>query len=172
MFFTELFVPLLIAAVLVSAVIKKVDILSAFVEGAKENLIVCAELCPTLILLMTAICMFNDSGAANGISELLKPLTSLLGLPAECTPLMLIRPISGSGSLAVLEKLLGANPIDSAAARTACVMMGATETTLYTIVVYYGAVRKKADAGVFVSSFTADITGFLFASLTVKLFFS
>ncbi len=156
---------------MITAVIKKVDIPKVFAEGARENLITAFELCPTLILIMTAIGMFSSSGAADGLSHLLEPITSFLGFPSECTPLMLIRPISGSGSLAVLEDILGKNPADSIAARTACIMMGATETTLYTIAVYFGAVKTQAKPAIFVSSFTADIAGFLFASVFAKLFF-
>jgi spore maturation protein B len=164
-------VPLIIAAIFIIATAKHVDIAGAFIEGAKENLITAFEMCPTLILLMTVIGMFVDSGTAEGISGLLEPLTSALGFPAECTPLMLIRPISGSGSLSVLDKILADCPVDSFAARTACVMMGATETTLYTIAVYFGAIKTKAKSAVFVSSFTADIAGFIFSSIFVKLFF-
>lgn len=168
----DLLVPLIILAVLGTAIFKKVDVLDAFCEGAMENLKTAVELCPTLVLLMTAIAMFIDSGAADGLSRLLQPLTERLGFPAECTPLMLIRPVSGSGSLAVLEKLLGKLDVNSTAARTACVMMGATETTLYTIAVYFAAIKRKPDAKVFVSSFSADLAGFLFASLFVKLLFT
>ena len=142
-------VPIFIAAILLTACFKRVDVCAAFYEGAMENLKTAAELCPTLILLMTAIEMFSGSGASQALSGLLEPLTSALGFPAECTPLMLIRPISGSGSLAVLENILSSVPAESLAARTACVMMGATETTLYTIAVYYGAVKRRAGARIF-----------------------
>lgn len=167
----NLAVPILICALLVCALIKKVDILTVFCEGARENLLTAFELCPMLILLMTAINMFTASGLADALIALLEPLTSAIGFPAECTPLMLIRPVSGSGSLAVLESILSQNPIDSRPSRTACIMMGATETTLYTIAVYFAAVSKKPHAGVFVSSFAADIAGFIFASLIAAMLF-
>ncbi|MCD8095339.1 MAG: spore maturation protein [Ruminococcus sp.] len=163
--------PLIILVVLKTALIKKVDIVSAFCEGARENLITAFELCPTLILLMTAIGMFTSSGASDGLSSLLEPLTSFLGFPSECTALMLVRPISGSGSLAVLENILSSNPADSFASRTACVMMGATETTLYTIAIYFAAVSVKPQIRVFISSFSADFAGLLFASIITKIYF-
>lgn len=167
----NLIVPALIVFVFVTAFIKKVDIVNTFAEGAKENLVTAAELCPTLILLMTAIDMFTASGAADGISSLLEPLTDLAGFPAECTSLALIRPISGSGALAVLNDILDSNDVNSFAARTACVMMSATETTFYTIAVYFSSVKLRPAASVFISSFAADFAGFLFSSLFVKLFF-
>lgn len=164
--------PIFIAVILMTACFKRVDVCAAFYEGAMENLKTAAELCPTLILLMTAIEMFSGSGASQALSGLLEPLTSALGFPAECTPLMLIRPISGSGSLAVLENILSSTHAESLAARTACVMMGATETTLYTIAVYYGAVKRRAGARIFAACLAADAAGFIFASIFAKLFFA
>ncbi|MCD7742665.1 MAG: spore maturation protein [Ruminococcus sp.] len=166
----NLLMAFIVAVVFVVALIKKVDIFDAFCDGAKENLKTAASLCPTLILLVTVIKMFTESGASDVLSEFLKPVTSFLGFPEECTSLMLVRPISGSGSLAVLDEILSSSPADSFAARVACVMMGATETTLYTIAVYFAAVKAKPQIGVFISSFSADIAGFIIAPLTVRLF--
>lgn len=167
----QLIVPILIATIFAAAIAKKVDIAAAFCEGARENLIAAFELCPMLILLVTVINVFTGSGAAEAVSELLKPLTAIVGFPPECTPLMLVRPISGSASLAVLDGILAAQPPESFAARTAAVMMGATETTLYTIAVCYGAAKVKPPVKVFICSFIADIAGFIFAPLVVHMFF-
>lgn len=164
-------IPLIILAILICGLIKKTDIISTFCEGAKENLLLALELCPTLILLMTAVSMFTESGAADMISRLVQPVFEVLGFPKECSSLMLVRPVSGSASLSVLDKLLAELSPNSFPARTASVMMGATETTLYTIAVYYSAVGKKPDWRIFASSFAADIAGFIFAPLAVRLFY-
>ncbi len=168
----EMIVPIIILLILSTALIKKVNIADTFCEGAKENLLLAFELCPTLILLMTVVSMFIDSGAAEKISSLTAPVLEKLGFPEECFPLALVRPISGSASLSVLDKLLARCSPDSFAGRTASVMLGATETTLYTITLYYSAVKTKPDIRVFICSFAADITGFIFAPLIVRLFFS
>ena len=83
-----------------------------------------------------------------------------------------MRPVSGSASLAVLEGILSENPPDSFAARTACVMMGATETTLYTIAAYCTAVGEKPRPQMFIAAFAADIAGFIAAPLVTRLWFA
>ncbi|MBR1393634.1 MAG: spore maturation protein [Ruminococcus sp.] len=129
------------------------------------------ELLPMLLLVVTAVSMLYSSGALNALSQLTEPLLSRLGYPSETVPLALIRPVSGSGALAVYENILTVTDPDSFAGRAATVLMGSTETTLYTIAVYFSATRLKAEARVFISSFTADIAGFVFSALTVRLFY-
>lgn len=167
----ELIVPLIFTAVMITALRKRVDIAGSFCEGAKENLLLAFRLCPSLILLMTAVSMFIDSGTAGFIADILAPVADKVGFPKECVPLALVRPISGSASLSVLNKLLTVNSPDSFAGRTASVMMGATETTLYTITIYYSSAKQKPDIRVFICSFAADITGFIAAPLIVRLLF-
>ncbi len=168
---SDLLIPLIICIVFVYALIKKVDIFNVFIQGAKENLMIAVDLIPPLIILLTAIEMLSASGTIKALSDLLSPLTQALGFPSECTSLALIRPISGSGALAVLESLFGDISPDSYAGRVASVLMGSSETTFYTIAVYYSAVRIKAEAKVFISSLTADFTCFVFSALIVRLFY-
>lgn len=167
----DILIPVIITGILICGVVRRVNIAEEFAEGAKENLMTAAEILPMLILLMTAVGMFSASGAAKTIAELISPVTNFLGFPDECIPLAIIRPISGSGALATLETILTGVSPDSYAGRVAGVLMGSTETTFYTITVYYAALRKKPDSRVFISAAAADITGFIFASLTVRLFF-
>lgn len=171
MSYFNLFVPLIIVAVLGYGLYKKVDIFNIFISGAKENILIAFDILPTLILLMAAIQMLSASGTMDLISELLSPITSFLGFPKECTSLAIIRPISGSGALAALESLYKTTSPDSYAGRVASVLMGSSETTLYTIAVYYSAVRLKAEAQVYISSLTADFTCFVFSALIVRLMY-
>ena len=167
----DLIVPLIICFIMIYGLIKKVDIFNEFIIGAKENIMIAFDILPTLILLMGAIQMVSISGAMDWLSNLLSPVTSLLGFPKECTSLALIRPISGSGALAALESMFHTVSPDSYAGRVASVLMGSSETTLYTIAVYYSAVRIKAEAKVFISSLTADFTCFIFSALIVRLMY-
>lgn len=96
-----------------------------------------------LILLMTAVGMFTSSGAADIIASLLRPVTTFLGFPEECIPLAIVRPISGSGALACLETILSSVSPDSYSGRVASVLMGSTETTFYTIAVYFSAIKQR-----------------------------
>ena len=168
---SAIIVPLVICTVFVTALFKRVDIFTEFVKGAKENVLIAVDLIPPLVILLTAIEMLSASGVIEAISQLLSPLTQAVGFPKECTSLALIRPVSGSGALAVLESLFGSISPDSYAGRVASVLMGSSETTFYTIAVYYSAVRIKAEYKVFVSSLTADFTCFVFSALIVRLFY-
>ena len=167
----DLFVPVFICFILIYGIIKKVDILNVFINGARENILIAFDILPTLVLLMAAIQMLLSSGAINAISDFLSPVTSFLGFPKECTSLALIRPISGSGALAMLQSLFGNISPDSYEGRVASVLMGSSETTLYTIALYYSAVRLKAESKVFISSLTADMACFVFSALIVRLMY-
>lgn len=169
--YLDLFVPVFICFVLIYGMVKKVDILNVFIKGAKENIHIAFDILPTLVLLMAAIQMLMSSGAVDAISELLSPITSFLGFPKECTSLAVIRPISGSGALAMLQSLFSDISPDSYEGRVASVLMGSSETTFYTIALYYSAVRLKAESKVFISSLTADMTCFVFSALIVRLMY-
>ncbi len=166
---SEYLIPIFIAIIIIFGLIKKADVFGEFVEGAKESISASFEILPALIALMTAIGMFKASGGLGFLSELISPLTDLLGFPKECIPLALIRPISGSGALAVFESILSEVSPDSFAGRVASVMIGSTETTFYTIAVYYGITKVKNTRHAIASSLTADLTGFILSALTVRL---
>lgn len=163
--------PIFIGLILIIGLIKKVDVFSEFIEGAKENLKVGVEIMPTLIALMTAIGMFKASGGLELITTTVAPIIHKLGFPAECVALALIRPISGSGGLAVFESILNDYGPDSFAGRVASVMMGSTETTFYTIAVYYSVTKVKKTRHTLLCSLSGDLAGFIFSALLVRLFF-
>ncbi len=162
-------IPFFIALIMIIGLIKKVDVFSEFTEGAKENLKAAVSVLPALIALMTAIGMFKASGALDFISAVISPLTSFLGFPEECIPLAIIRPVSGSGALAVFENILTDVSPDSFAGRVASVIIGSTETTFYTIAVYYGITKVKKTRQALPASLAADFTGFVLSALTVRI---
>lgn len=166
---SDFVIPFFIALIMVIGLIKRVDVFVEFAEGAKENLKAAFEVLPALIALMTAIGMFKASGALEVISAAISPITGLFGFPEECIPLAIIRPVSGSGALAVFESILNDVSPDSFAGRVASVIIGSTETTFYTIAVYYGITNIKKTRHAVVSSLTADLTGFIVSALTVRL---
>ena len=165
----ELVVPSLVVGIVLYAAAKRVDIFKTFVKGARENLIVAWEILPSLTALCLAVGMLRSSGAAELISNLLEPLTSLIGLPAECVPLALMRPVSGSGALSMLEELLSSHGPDSFVGRVASVLMGSTETTFYTVAVYFGATKIKRTRQTLPSALLGDLTAFILSALTVRL---
>lgn len=149
---------------------KKVDILSAFTEGAKENLKTAVGLLPTLTLLMLGVGMFRASGALEAVTGLAAPFIEKIGFPADCLPLALLRPISGSGALSILENILKEQGADSFTGRVASVLMGSTETTFYTIAVYFGATKVKKSRHALPAALAGDVTAFLMSALAVRLF--
>ena len=168
---SSLVIPVLLAAVAVYGLGKKVDVYSALTHGAEEGLTVLLRIVPALVGLLTAVSMFRASGAMDVLSSLCAPVLELLGIPPETVPLMLIRPVSGSGALAVAGDLMAAYGPDSRIGRTAAVMMGSTETTFYTIAVYFGAAGISKSRHTVPAALTADLTGFIAAAFTVRLFF-
>lgn len=163
-------IPAITVFICVYALFKGSDVFSDFLDGARENLKTCAELLPTLIAIITAIGMLRASGAVDMLTGLASGALGKIGFPAACLPLALIRPISGSGALAVCEQILSECGPDSFAGRTASVMLGATETTFYTIAVYFGSVKIKKTRQTLPAALLGDLTGFILSVLTVNIF--
>lgn len=163
--------PCFIVFILVFGLVKGVDIFDVFISGAKEGLNTSVKILPALIILMTCVGMFKASGGLDVITYALEPITSLLHIPKEIVPLALLRPVSGSGALVIYEDILRSYGADSTIGRVASVLMGSTETTFYTLAVYYGATKIKRTRHTLACSLSGDMTGFIMSSLIVYLFF-
>ena len=168
---SSLVIPLLLAGVAVYGMGRRVDVYSALTHGAEEGLTVLLRIVPALVGLLTAVSMFRASGAMEWFSGLCAPVLELLGIPPETAPLMLVRPVSGSGALAVASDLLSTYGPDSYVGRVAAVMLGSTETTFYTIAVYFGAAGIHKTRHTVPAALTADFMGFFASALSVRLFF-
>ena len=165
-------VPLTIAGVAMYGLGRGVDVYDALVQGAGGGLEVVLRIFPALVGLMTAVAMLRASGALELAAEVLAPLLDRVGLPAQLLPLMLVRPISGSAALGVGAELIQTYGPDSQLGRTAAVMLGSTETTFYTIAVYFGAVGITRTRYAVPAALCADLTGFLTAAWAVRICFS
>lgn len=168
---TAMLAPVIMGAVGIYAVYKRVDVFSALTEGAAEGLQTLARIFPALVALLSAVYMLRASGVLDAVTGLLSPFLGFLGIPPETAALMLLRPISGSGALAIGSELIESCGADSLVGRTAAVMLGSTETTFYVIAVYFGAAGIRRSRHAIPSALAADFTGFLVASLAVKLLF-
>lgn len=166
---TDYIVPLLLLVSCALALHKKENAYELMLGGTKEGLSLLISIVPTLILLLTAVTMLRASGAMEIISSFLSPAMRLFGIPPETAMLVLIRPISGSAALAVGAELMATYGVDSPVGRTAAVMLGSTETTFYTISVYFGAAGIKKTRYTVPAALFADFVGFFMASLTVRL---
>ena len=170
--FSSLVIPLLLAAVAICGLGKRVDVYGALTHGAEEGLTVLLRIVPALVGLLTAVSMFRASGAMEWLSDLCAPLLELAGVPAETIPLMLIRPVSGSGALAVATDLITTYGADSYLGRVSAVMLGSTETTFYTIAVYFGSAGIHRTRHTIPAAITADLTGFIASAFAVRLFWT
>ena len=139
--FANFILPAVICLIIIYGLYKNVDVFSAFTAGAKQGIQTSMNILPSLIALMTCIGMFQASGALDIITYGLHPVTEFLHIPNEIVPLALLRPLSGSGALSVFQNILNEHGPDSFVGRVASVMQGSSETTFYTIAVYYGAIK-------------------------------
>lgn len=162
-------VPLLLAGISLYATLKKVDIYAAFLQGAGEGLQMMLRLLPTLICLLTATSMLRASGAFDYLGNL--PFLDRLGIPSQLLPLMLLRPFSGSAALSIGADILETYGADSLLGRTASVMLGSTETTFYTVAVYFGASRITDTRYAIPVALLVDLCSFFLAIHTVAWFF-
>ena len=164
----EYIIPLLLAATALISLRKQENAYDCLINGASDGLKLMAHIAPSLIILLSAVGMLRSSGALEALASLLSPLLGALGFPPETVILMLIRPISGSAALAVGAELMMTHGPDSLVGRTAAVMLGSTETTFYTLSVYFGACGIKKTRYALPAALIADLTGFLTASWTVR----
>jgi len=163
-------IPMLLLLSSAFALRKKESSYDLLLAGAAEGLRLLLTLIPALILLLTAVSMLRASGAIDLLSRFLGPVFSFFGIPPETAMLVLIRPISGSAALAVGAELMAAHGVDSLVGRTAAVMLGSTETTFYAVSVYFGAAGIRKTRYTLPAALIADLTGFVMASLTARLF--
>ncbi len=169
---TDYVVPLLLLITSLLALHKKENAYDLLLSGAADGLKLLASIIPALVLLLTAVSVLRSSGAIEIISGILAPVFNFFGIPPETAMLVLVRPLSGSAALAVGADLMAEYGPDSLIGRTVAVMLGSTETTFYTISVYFGAAGiKKTRYTVFAALF-ADFVGFFMAALTTRLFWA
>ena len=164
-------VPLILLLATAFALRKKENAYNLLLTGGAEGLQLLITLVPALVMLLTAVSMLRASGAMEVLGNWLSPVFSFFGIPPETALLVLVRPISGSAALGVGSELITTYGPDSAVGRTAAVMLGSTETTFYTIAVYFGAAGIKKTRYAVPAALCADLAGFFFASLTVRWFF-
>jgi len=164
----EILIPCLMAGIAAAGLRKRLDVYALLTEGAAEGLRMLLPITASLLVLMTAIHMLRASGGLDLLTGWLTPLFRLVGIPPETAPLVLIRPFSGSAALAVGAELMAQYGPDSLIGRTAAVMLGSTETTFYTVSVYFGAVGIRRTRYAIPAALIADLAGFCAAGLTAR----
>lgn len=169
---TDYVVPVLLLLTAILALRKKENVYDLLLQGAGDGLKLLVSIIPALVLLLTAVTMLRASGAVELLGNFLSPVFSFLGIPPETALLVLIRPLSGSAALAVGAELMAQHGVDSLIGRTVAIMLGSTETTFYTISVYFGAAGIKKTRYTVPAALFADFVGFFMAALTARLFWT
>jgi spore maturation protein B len=154
-------IPVVILIIIVYGLIEKNKVYDTFIQGAKEGIKIVYNIFPTLIGIFLAVGVLRSSGILDLIIKFISPVTLLFNIPSEIMPLALIRPISGSASMAVATDIMNNFGVDSKIGLIASTIMGSTETTLYTIAIYTSCVGIKKIRFVLASALIADVVGML-----------
>jgi len=169
---SSLIIPLLILFIVCYGLIKHVAVYEEFVDGAREGFNIAVNIIPYLVAMLFAIAIFRASGALDFILILLAPLADFLHFPAEVISMGIIRPLTGSGSVGVLAELINTHGEDSIIVKISAVIFGSTETTLYVLAVYFGAVKIKNTSYALQAGLMADFAGFVAAIIVCLWYFS
>jgi spore maturation protein B len=164
-------IPVVVAGVPLYALMRKVKVYGAFLEGAKEGFQVAVRVIPPLVAIVVALAMLRASGTMDGIAAVLAPVTNQLGIPASVLPLVLVRPLSGGAALGVVADVLRIEGPDGYAGRLASVMSGSTETTFYVLAVYFGAAGVTRYRQALPAALAADLAGFAASVVVVRFLF-
>lgn len=161
--------PLIIFTIIFTGITEKKKTFDLFLKGAKEGIDITLKIFPTLVGLFLAIGMLKNSGTIDSIINILKPLLIKFDIPSEILPLAILRPISGSGSIAIATEIMKNYGTDTLIGLIASVIMGATETTIYTIAVYTSSVKIKNTRFVLWAALIADIVGMVTAVAVCRI---
>ncbi len=167
---SKIVIPLFVVFVIFYGLKKKVMIYDTFLEGAKEGLVTVFNIFPSIIAMVFAINIFLDSHLIETLLGVLEPVFLKVGLPLNILPMALVRPISGTASLAVLNDIFANFGPDSYAGRLASTLQGCTDTTIYVLALYFGSVKIKKTRYALSTGLFADFIGIL-ASLAIVSFF-
>lgn len=165
-------VPLLLCIISSYALLRKVDVFPVFLKGCKKGLDAAFGILPTMIGMLTAIYMLRASGAIDLLASALAPVLGLLGIPESCSPLVLLKPVSGSGGLALGTEIMKTYGADSIDGITAAIMLGASETSIYTISIYSGFLKLKNTRYAVAAALLADLVAYVSSAFFTRLFFT
>lgn len=162
-------IPIFIATILIVGLKEKKDIFKLFVEGCLEGLKMVYKIFPYILAITVATYLLKSTGALDFILIPLRPLLAKFGIPDDIVPLCLMRPLSGGASMSVVMDILKTSGADSVSGKMAAIIMGATETTLYTITILFGAVGIKKLRGVLIAGLIADASAIITAIILVNI---
>lgn len=167
---SKVFLPIMILIIVFYGVFKKINVYDSFLEGAKEGLVTAFNIFPSIVAMIFAINIFLDSNFLNVIMNYIKPIFGN-SIPVDIIPMALLRPISGTGSLAIMNEIFKTYGPDAFLGRLASILQGCTDTTVYVIALYFSSVKiTKIKHALWVGLF-ADLIGIITAIILTNLFF-
>ncbi|MEQ8197068.1 MAG: nucleoside recognition domain-containing protein [Clostridiaceae bacterium] len=162
-------IPIIFLLIIFYGMITGKKVYEWFVEGAREGVQVCLRIFPYLLAMVMGVKIFREAGLLDILNFLLSPITAIIGLPKELLPLILIKPLSGSGAIGIYTDIIKTYGADTYIGLVASVLMGTTETIFYTVTVYYGAVKIKKIRHTLWAAVMADLTAIILSILMVKM---
>ena len=168
---SSLIIPIMVLGVVIYGIYKKVNIYDVFIEGAKESFEMIFTVFPYLLGMMLAINLFLHSNILSNISSLITPILDLIGIPFDIIPMAIMRPISGTSSLAILNNIFESFGPDSFVGRLASTIQGSTDTTFYVITLYFGSIGIKKIRYSLYAGLFADLIGIIASIVIVQLVF-
>lgn len=169
-YFTKSVIPIIVIVIITYGMFKGRKVYEWFIEGAKEGLKVCLNIFPYLLAMIVAVHIFREAKLLEILNNLIAPLSNIIGLPKEVTPLVLVKPLSGSGAIGILTDILKSYGPDSKIGLISSVIMGTTETIFYTLTVYFGAVQIKKTRHTLWAAILADFTAIIASIFIVTRF--
>lgn len=164
-------IPILIGLIVILGMIKKVKVYECFIEGAKDGLKLSFNIFPYLLAMLIAVGVFRQSGALDYFIRMVKPVVKLIGLPPEVVPLVMVKPLSGSGAQGIFMDILNRYGADTYIGLVASIIIGSTETIFYTLSVYFGAVNIKKIRHTLWAAIMADLTAVIVAAFIASIMF-
>lgn len=162
-------IPVIIIIIIGYGLKEKVKVFDTFLDGAKEGIEIVFRMIPTLIGIFLAVGALRYSGIIDMIVNLITPITNLLELPSQIMPLALLRPISGSASMAIAVDIMKNYGVDTLTGIITSTIMGSTETTFYTIAIYTSCVGIKKTRGILLAALAADVAGMIASTIICRI---
>lgn len=167
----NLIIPFILLFMLSYGQVKGVKVYDAFIEGARDGMTITLRIFPYIVAMLLAVCMLRASGGLELLIFIMKPFTKVLKIPDEILPLIIMKPLSGSGSLGVLADILKRVGPDSLPGIIASTIMSSTETIFYTITLYFGSIGVKNIRHTLTAAIIADLAGIIAAVIICNKIF-
>lgn len=170
-YITNLIIPFMILYIIIYGVLKKVNVYDEFLNGATESFDMVLKIFPCLLAMILGVNIFLKSGVIDLIYNIFRPMFNFINIPIQIFPMMIMRPISGTSTLAILNNLFSVYGPDSFIGRLGSVIQGSTDTTFYVVTLYFGSVGIKKIRYALLAGLFADLVGITAAIIITKMFF-